>query len=79
MGYADPALDRLIELANRTFDERSRRALLEQASRHVATSLPVVPLWINESSHALRPGLSWRPRLDRRVYSHEISTRSDGE
>lgn len=79
MGYADPALDRLIELANRTFDERSRRALLEQASRHVATNLPVVPLWINESSHALQPGLSWRPRLDRRVYAHEISTRSDGE
>jgi peptide/nickel transport system substrate-binding protein len=72
MGYSDAAFDSLVETANATLDERARGQLLEEASRLLARELPVLPLWTAQSVAAVRPGLSWRPRLDRKVLAHEV-------
>lgn len=73
MRYSNPDLDRLIERASRTLDMESRRALLARGMQIALDDLPLIPLWQKREAHALRPGLSWRPRGDYRVLGATVT------
>jgi peptide/nickel transport system substrate-binding protein len=44
-GYANPAMDRLLEQSEVTLDPAARRALYAQIQKIAAVDLPYVPLW----------------------------------
>lgn len=71
-GYANPAMDRLLEAADREFDPARRQALLKKAVRLAAEDLPYIPLYVRESCYGLRRGLEWSPRCDGLVLAAEF-------
>ena len=71
-GYADPELDRLIELSNRTLDPYQRLTKVESALEIYRRDLPVVPLLVRPHMYAIRPGLDWTPRRDRRIRASDV-------
>ena len=62
--YSNAPLDALIREASATIDDERRRALLQQAGRIVAEDVPVMPLYFERSSWAVRRGLRYIPRVD---------------
>jgi peptide/nickel transport system substrate-binding protein len=71
-GYSNPAMDRLLEAADREFDPAKRQALLKKAVRLAAEDLPFIPLYVRESCYGLRRGLDWSPRSDGLVLAAEF-------
>lgn len=53
-GYADAAVDRLIETGSRTLDETARRVIYAEVQRRLAHDLPYIPLWHREVVAARR-------------------------
>lgn len=72
LGYANPELDLLIEQSDRTLDPYQRLSLVAQALRIVRDDVPVVPLVVRSHLYAVRPGLDWTPRRDRRIRAVDV-------
>jgi ABC-type transport system substrate-binding protein len=60
-GYADPALDALVERIDGEVSSPVRDALIEQAWRKVLDDIPVVPLYHAVAVWAMREGLEVPP------------------
>lgn len=71
MSYANPELDRLIELADQTLRPSDRKDHLATAMQILRDDLPVVPLALRFDLYAVRKDLDWRPRLDQFVRASE--------
>lgn len=71
-GYANPEMDRLIELSDRTLDPATRHDLVTRAQEMLRTDVPFVPLVLRDDLYAIRRGLAWTPRPDRRVRAFDF-------
>lgn len=71
-GFADPALDALLEQAASQTEARDRLPLLQRAAELVHESLPVVPLYRQTDLYGVAEGLVFEPRLDRRVRGFDL-------
>lgn len=75
--YSDPALDHLIELSNQTLDFQKRQKLLDDVMAAIRDDLPMLPIIQFYNLYAVRTGLDWSPRLDRRVRAFDIRSGTD--
>lgn len=75
-GYADPEMDRLIELSDRTLDPAARHDSITRAQEILRRDLPIVPLVLRYDLYALRRNLVWTPRPDRRVRAFDFKLAS---
>lgn len=71
-GYASPEMDRLIEQSDRTLDPATRLEALTKAQELLRQDLPFLPLALRFDLYALRKGLAWTPRPDRRVRAFDF-------
>jgi peptide/nickel transport system substrate-binding protein len=71
-GYASPEMDRLIEQSDRTLDPATRLEELTKAQELLRRDLPFTPLALRFDLYALRKGLAWTPRPDRRVRAFDF-------
>jgi peptide/nickel transport system substrate-binding protein len=70
--YSNEKLDRLIEQSDRTLDPAGRHEILVAAQEIVRDDLPILPLVLRFDLYAVRDGLEWTPRPDRRVRAFDI-------
>lgn len=77
-GYRSGELDSLVEAANRILDPYERLARVQQAMRVVRRDLPVIPLLSQANLYAVRPGLEWSPRRDRRLRAFDVKPAASG-
>jgi peptide/nickel transport system substrate-binding protein len=70
--YSNPRLDRLIESSDQEPRTKERQDLLAQAAEVVQDEIPLVPLVLRDDLYAVRAGLEFHPRLDRRVRAFEL-------
>lgn len=59
--YSDPRLDALMVQARTAMDPEVRRTLTAHASEQAMAGLPVIPLYFQKASWALRQGLTMPP------------------
>lgn len=71
-GYSNPRLDSLIQAAFGEFDPARRQEMLQRAVAIVAEDLPLIPLYYQRTSYAVKPGLVWTPRSDEMVLAKEF-------
>lgn len=67
IGYADASMDRLIEEANQTLNAYQRKDLLAAALDKVREDVVLLPLMVRQNLYAVRDGIDWTPRRDRRI------------
>jgi peptide/nickel transport system substrate-binding protein len=70
--YSNAAIDRLIEMSDQEQRAKERQDFLARAAEVVQDEKPVIPLVLRDDLYAVRQGLEFRPRLDRRVRAFEI-------
>ncbi|MFI5183266.1 MAG: ABC transporter substrate-binding protein [Vicinamibacteria bacterium] len=70
--YGTRRLDELIETSDRELRPRERQDLLARAAEVVQDEIPLVPLVLRDDLYAVRAGLEFHPRLDRRVRAFEL-------
>lgn len=68
-GYADPEVDRLIELSAETMDPKSRVDLLEKAMHRVMDDVPYIPLHVENNLSASQEGVEWEQRADEFIFA----------
>lgn len=71
-GYSNPEVDRLVERIGETRSLKERQALLQQGMRLLAEDRWILPLVIPYDLYGVSSGLSWEPRLDRRLLGVEM-------
>ena len=71
-GYGNEKLDRLIEISDHTLDPAARLELLTSAQEILREDLPVIPVVLRFDLYAVRAGLDWFPRPDRRVRAFDV-------
>lgn len=71
-GYANPALDALIETTAGTRQLGDRRRMLQQCMRLATTDLPMIPLFERDWTFALREEVRWEPRADGRLLAYDL-------
>jgi peptide/nickel transport system substrate-binding protein len=71
-GYSNPKVDSLIEMSDQEQRPKDRQDLLARVAQAVHDDLPVVPLALSDDLYAIRQGLEFHPRLDRRVRAFEV-------
>ena len=67
-GFSNPALDALLDAADRELNPLRRRELLQSAQRQVLAELPVLPLTIRWGFHGLSSRVEILTRHDERVW-----------
>jgi peptide/nickel transport system substrate-binding protein len=75
LGYSNPKLDKLLDVAQQTFDVKKRKNLLGEAHRMILTDAPAVPLWSSMDIYAHRADLVWTPPPDEKVQLKEAYLR----
>ncbi|NQU58576.1 MAG: ABC transporter substrate-binding protein [Rhodospirillales bacterium] len=71
-GYANPAVDKLLDAANTETDIAKRAALYSQAEAIVNKDLPKVYLWVAQDLYGVSNRLSgWQPSADGRINLHD--------
>lgn len=71
-GAPNPSLDRLIEESNRNMDPYTRLESISKAVAEIEREVRVIPLVVRASHYAIRPGLEWTPRRDRRIRAIDV-------
>jgi peptide/nickel transport system substrate-binding protein len=71
-GYANAGMDGLIEQSDRTLDPAARLETLTKAQELLRQDLPFIPLALRFDLYAVRRGLHWTPRPDRRVRAFDF-------
>ncbi|MCP3018612.1 ABC transporter substrate-binding protein [Cupriavidus basilensis] len=72
-GYANPAVDALIDAAMRTMDPAAREQAQREAAGKLADDAGLIPLHHLRATWAYRHGLTVRPRSDGFTYATNIS------
>ena len=70
--YSDQALDALTEQALHTIDPQERERLLIKAVEAVAADMPIIPLYLNLNTWAVRSAIRFEPRLDQRTLAFDM-------
>lgn len=70
-GWKEPALDALIDQANRA-DGEERVALIGKLIKKIRDDAAAVPLFAHEVVYGAAPRLKWRPRADDLIIAEEI-------
>ncbi len=71
-GYANPAVDKLLDAANTETDRKKRAALYSEAEAIVNKDLPNVYLWVAQDLYGVSNRLSgWQPSSDGRINLHD--------
>lgn len=71
-GYSNKTLDGLVEMSDQEQRPKERQEALARAAEAIRDDLPVVPLALVDDLYAIRQGLEFHPRLDRRVRAFEV-------
>jgi peptide/nickel transport system substrate-binding protein len=71
-GYANPEVDRLIEVSDTCFSQERRLKLIQQAMELACRDVAIVPLYIEDQVSGASADLVWTPRLDMMVLGKEI-------
>jgi peptide/nickel transport system substrate-binding protein len=74
-GYANPALDRLVERSLGTVDPTKREALAREAAALAAADLAFVPLHYQIVTWAMKAGLGYEARVDEFTFAHRFRPR----
>jgi peptide/nickel transport system substrate-binding protein len=75
-GYSNPVLDGLVRRSLAAIGAEKRLPVLREAARIVAEDLPILPLYFEKSSYALRSELDYRPRTDQYLLADDVRYRS---
>ncbi|MGP4142204.1 ABC transporter substrate-binding protein [Sodalis praecaptivus] len=73
--YANPAIDKVIDASQTTFDDAENEKLLLQATRMTLEDQAVIPLFFLKSSWGIRAGLTLEPRRDGFTMARNIRRR----
>jgi peptide/nickel transport system substrate-binding protein len=73
--YSNSEVDARLDEALRTVDDKKREALLQQASRLVATDYGVLPLYFEMAVWAMRRDLAYAARADQMTLAQFVTTR----
>lgn len=76
--YANAGLDALIEACDAASSLSERSVQTEEAARQVRADWPIVPLVLRNDLYAVRDGLEFRPRLDRRLRAMDLKPSAAG-
>ncbi len=71
-GWSNPELDRLITESRHVMRVQDRLAMLGRINRIALEELPYIPLTIDTEVYGHVAGLEWEPRIDSRIYLHEL-------
>ncbi|WP_455280562.1 hypothetical protein [Cupriavidus necator] len=71
-GYANPAVDALVEQAMRTMEPAPREQVQRRAAQALAADAGIVPLHHLRATWAYRDGLTVQPRSDDFTYAGNI-------
>lgn len=71
-GYANPEVDRLIEVSDTCFSQERRRQLIQQAMELACRDVAIVPLFVEDQVSGSSAGVVWMPRLDMMVLGKEV-------
>jgi peptide/nickel transport system substrate-binding protein len=71
-GLVLPELDRLIVESRHVMRVQDRLEILGRINRLALEELPYIPLTIDPEIYGYVDGLSWEPRIDTRIYLHEL-------
>ena len=78
-GYASPEMDGLIEQSDRILDPAARLETLTKAQELLRQDMPFVPLALRFDLYAVRKGLIWTPRPDRRLRAFDFRLAQSAE
>jgi len=71
-GYANPAVDKLLDAANTETDRAKRAAMYSEAEAIVNKDLPKLYLWVAQDLYGVSNNLSgWQPSSDGRINLHD--------
>ena len=71
----NPALDRLIDEARQTVDDKKRRALYAQAQRLIWADSPAIFGMQVEDMYGVSNRVNWKPRADEMIWAREMTPR----
>jgi peptide/nickel transport system substrate-binding protein len=71
-GWSSPELDDLITRSRHVMRVQDRLAMLGRINRIALEQLPYIPLTIDTEVYGHIVGLKWQPRIDSRIYLHEL-------
>lgn len=71
-GWSNPELDQLITESRHVMRVQDRLAMLGRINRIALEELPYIPLTIDTEVYGHIAGLEWKPRIDSRIYLHEL-------
>ncbi len=72
-GFADRALDALVEQNGSARSHDQRRRSYADLARRAAEELPLVPLYSQQDLYAVSRSVRWQPRLDSKLLVREMS------
>ncbi|MBX9750700.1 MAG: ABC transporter substrate-binding protein [Roseococcus sp.] len=70
--YSNPEMDRLLDVADSTFDDAAREAATQQAVRFAIENQALLPIFFMRSTWGVRRGLRLTPRGDQYTMATEI-------
>lgn len=70
--YSNPRLDRLIEQALATLDEKKREAIAREAGALVASDVAIIPLYHQIATWAMTKNIGYTARTDEFTLAHEF-------
>jgi peptide/nickel transport system substrate-binding protein len=73
LGYSNSEVDKLIEEAGKTLDEKSRKQKLQEAMKIAMDEVAKIPLLQNFNKYAFATDISWQPRIDGAIKVYEMA------
>jgi len=70
--YANPEVDRMIEVSDTSFSQERRLRLIQRAMELAYQDAAMVPLYVEDQVSGASAGLRWTPRLDMMVLGKEV-------
>lgn len=75
--YSNPEMDTLLLEAMSTIDDDTRDRMLQEAQDMVLNDFGIIPLHYEQTVWAMRPGLSYEPRVDQYTMATEVERTAD--
>jgi len=70
--YSNPNVDKLVQAALGSVDEKEREKFAEQAATIALQDYAVIPLHHQYATWAIRKGLKYTPRIDEFTFAHQF-------
>lgn len=72
--YSNPDMDAVLIEAMATIDDAKRDEMLQQAETMVLDDFGIIPLHYEQTVWAMKPGLTYEPRVDQYTMAAEVKT-----